>query len=87
MAKFLVIPSYENIGESVSLADEYGMGFEYNDFMTPDVLDDSANVGEMLEKYGEYPRYCTMHGDFFDVLVFSYDKMIREFPISVSARA
>ncbi len=78
MAKFLVIPSYENIGESVSLADEYGMGFEYNDFMTPTVLDDAAKVGEMIKKYAEYPRYCTMHGDFYDVLVFSSDKLIRE---------
>ncbi len=80
MAVFLVIPRPDRIEESLSLAVEYGMGFEYNDLMSPAVLDDSKKVKEITEKYLSLslPERCTMHGDFYDVLVFSSDKYIRE---------
>lgn len=80
MAGFLIIPDIENIGESLSLAEEYGFGFEYNDLMQPTALDDEENVRKITERYlsWELPGYCTMHGDFYDVLVFSSDKFIRE---------
>lgn len=79
MSRFLIIPELKNIGEHLTLANEYGFGFEYNDFFHPNMLDDPKLLSETADKYKTYPlpEYCTCHGDFFDVLVFSEDKFIR----------
>ncbi len=80
MSNFLIIPDLKNINEHLSLAKKYGFGFEYNDFFMPNVLDDSAQIEKLAADYKKFalPEYCTCHGDFFDVLVFSEDKLIRE---------
>ena len=39
MQNFLIIPKINNLDESLKLAEEYGFGFEYNDFFIPDILD------------------------------------------------
>lgn len=80
MRKFLIIPQINNIDESLKLAEEYGFGFEYNDFFTPDILENESLADELISRYKarELPEYCTMHGDFFDVLIFSEDRRIRE---------
>ena len=79
MSKFLIIPQINNIDESLKLAEKYGFGFEFNDFFFPDVLDDKSRTDELIEKYKAcgLPEYCTMHGAFFDVLIFSDDREIR----------
>lgn len=80
MSKFLIIPQLEHIESSLALAEEYGFGFEFNDFFHPSVLDDKKRIAEITAKYQAcgLPDYCTSHGDFFDVLVFSEDKLIRD---------
>ena len=80
MSKFLIIPQLKYIDESLRLAEEYGFGFEFNDFFSPDVLDSKERVKEIADSYKAYrlPDTLTCHGDFFDVLVFSSDKLIRE---------
>lgn len=80
MSRFLIIPQLNNIDESLKLAEEYGFGFEYNDFFIPDVMDDPSLTDELISRYKahELPDCCTMHGAFFDVLVFSDDRRIRE---------
>ena len=80
MSRFLIIPQLNNIDESLKLAEEYGFGFEYNDFFIPDVMDDPNLTDELISRYKahELPDCCTMHGAFFDVLVFSDDRRIRE---------
>lgn len=80
MSNFLIIPQLENIGESLSLAEKYGFGFEYNDFFSPDVLDDTERLEETVRRYKSVglPKRCTLHGAFLDVLVFSEDREIRE---------
>lgn len=80
MNRFLLIPDINRLEESLSLAEEYGLGFEYNDFWSPDVLDDMDKVRAMAKIYHSHklPELITMHGDFFDVLVFSSDRLIRE---------
>lgn len=80
MSRFLIIPQLNNIDESLKLAEEYGFGFEYNDFFIPDVMDDPNLIDELISRYKahELPDCCTMHGAFFDVLVFSDDRRIRE---------
>ena len=80
MKRILIIPKLKELSESLSLAEEYGAGFEYNDFFMPDVLDDAALCEETARKYlaEKLPEYCTLHGAFFDVIPFSVDKKIRE---------
>ncbi len=52
MAQFLIIPDKNNINESLALAKEYNVGFEYNDFFSPVMLDDKKALQEcrFLEK-------------------------------------
>lgn len=80
MSRFMIIPRIDKLDESLALAREYGFGFEFNDFYSPKVLDDTELTESIIEKYkaAGLPDYCTSHGDFFDVLVFSEDKYIRE---------
>ena len=80
MSRFLIIPQIKSIDSSLELASEYGFGFEYNDFFIPDVMDDTALTDHIISRYkaAGVPDLCTMHGAFFDVLIFSYDKKIRE---------
>ena len=80
MAKFLIIPDYNNLNESLALANKYSLGFEYNDFFTPAMLDNEPELNKRINTYNTagVPEYCTSHGDFFDVLVFSDDPLIRE---------
>lgn len=77
--KFLIIPKLDEIEESLRLAEKYGFGFEYNDFFIPDVMDDEKLTDDIVSRYKAHklPEYCTMHGAFFDVLIFSSDKKIR----------
>lgn len=78
MSKYLIIPHKEDLGQSLELAKKYDLGFEFNDFFWPDVLDDTAKQEEIIETYGavEMPKLLTSHGAFFDVLVFSLDRKI-----------
>ncbi len=80
MAAFQIIPDPEHLKESIALAEEYSLGFEYNDFFSPSVLDDERKAEELIERYRQIkvPGPVTSHGDFFDVLVFSEDKEVRE---------
>ena len=77
----LIIPDKDNIEESLHLADAYHCGFEYNDFFLPALLDDKAALRETIHFYKHLsglPDYCTSHGAFLDVTVFSDDASIRE---------
>lgn len=77
----LIIPDKAHIDESMRLCEAYHCGFEYNDFFLPAVLDDKAVLRETIDFYknlGGRPKFCTSHGAFFDVTVFSEDAMIRE---------
>lgn len=80
MKQVLIIPDRNQMGECLKLADEYGLGFEYNDFYLPAVLDDEKKLNGILNEYGKcsLPEYTTVHGAFFDVIPFSIDSKIRE---------
>ena len=77
---FLIIPDRKHINECLNLAKEYNLGFEYNDFFMPDLLDDEERLEGLISEYRrhELPEYTTIHGDFFDVIPFSMDSRIRE---------
>lgn len=80
MNKFLIIPRAAEIEKSVGLADEYGFGFEFNDFFIPDMLDDPLRIDERIEFYKKWklPGILTSHGAFFDVVIHSIDRRIRK---------
>ncbi len=80
MKQLLIIPDVNNMQETLRLANEYNLGFEYNDFFDSAVLDDEQKLEELLTTYRNYPipSYCTSHGAFFDVIPFSNDRRIRE---------
>lgn len=83
MKKLLIIPNVANMEKSLAVAKEYNLGFEYNDFFDPDVLDDDNRLNELINYYKSYklPTYTTIHGAFFDVIPFSKDKRIKEVSI------
>lgn len=79
--KVLIIPDRDNIEFSLSMVKDYNCGFEYNDFFLPSVLDQKEHYEKIIAFYKsqkDMPDYCTCHGAFFDVTVFSEDRLIRE---------
>lgn len=79
MNKVLIIPDKTRIADYMELADRYKLGFEYNDFFLPKLLDDEKKLEETQKIYldnNNIPSYCTMHGAFLDVTVFSDDSLI-----------
>lgn len=80
MRQVLIIPNREYLAECMELAKEYNLGFEYNDFFMPDVLDDIRHTEEIIEMYKKQnlPAYTTLHGAFFDVIPFSMDAKIHQ---------
>lgn len=80
MKQLLIIPNRNNLADSLEIAEKYNLGFEYNDFFNPNVLDSSEHLDEIIDSYKsvKLPNYCTSHGAFFDVIPFSPDKRIRE---------
>lgn len=73
----LIIPDRFRMDESLRLAREYALGFEYNDFYLN--LDDNAAIEENIALFRRNlpPERCTLHGAFFDVVVGSADAQIR----------
>ncbi len=77
----LLIPDPDRLSESCALADAYGAAFEYNDFFQTSLLDDEAALNERILMYRSLPRdrsRDTLHGSFYDIVVSSSDKAIRE---------
>ena len=57
MKKLLVIPDRENIEKSIALANEYNLGFEYNDFFIPDILDNEQLKENIIKDYKLHKFY------------------------------
>lgn len=76
----LIIPDHDNITQSLALAAQYDLGFEYNDFLHPEVLDAPDTITAIVRKYKNWPlpEYSTVHGAFYDVTVASPDSRIRD---------
>lgn len=79
MNKFLIIPIFNEIEKSISVAEKYNLGFEFNDFFHPAILSDEKRLNDRIENYNalKLPDFLTSHGDFFDVTIFSEDPEIR----------
>jgi len=79
MKQILIIPDKDKLKECSELVRKYGLGYEYNDFFMPDVLDDYSKTEALVSMYKnqDLPLYTTVHGAFFDVVPFSVDSRIR----------
>ena len=76
-----IIPDIQELEEYLELADRYSLGFEYNDFFDPKVLDNQSALRERIEIYRRLERPAgldTMHGAFYDLVPFSLDAGIRK---------
>ena len=73
----LIIPDQNRIEESLALAREHGLGFEYNDFYAD--MDDVFAIEDKIALYRQNlpPETCTLHGAFYDIAVGSADAKIR----------
>ena len=81
MGQIYLIPDRERIADSLALAEEYGAAFEYNDFYSPEVLDNEKLKDDYINFYLRQGRDCsqdTMHGAFLDITIHSEDPLIRE---------
>lgn len=79
--KWLIIPEYSEIGESLALAEQYRTGFEYNDFYEPGIYEDPAEVKKRIAVYRGLMRSRdedTLHGVFYDIAYTSKDSVFRK---------
>ena len=76
-----IIPDIQELGEYLELAHRYSLGFEYNDFFDPQLLDNQSALRERIDVYRRLGRptgFDTMHGAFYDLVPFSLDAGIRK---------
>jgi sugar phosphate isomerase/epimerase len=83
MGRFLIVSKADGLAEYQHISKQYDAAFELNDFYDPDVLDDEAEKNRIMEAYRSagMPAHSTMHGAFYDVVVFSRDKKIRQISV------
>jgi len=70
-----------NLKESLKLAQEYDLSFEYNDFFSVAVLDDKSLQEQIIRQYKQERKDCskdTVHGAFLDVTLHSTDPQIQK---------
>lgn len=80
--EWLIIPDFNNIQESVDLAEEYDVAFEYNDFFEPNVYSDEAEIKRRISLYkgcSRNPSRDTLHGVFLDMAIASKDPFICDY--------
>lgn len=77
--KLFVVPEIQSIDEFLAIAQEFGTGFELNDFFRPELLENESAIAERIEFYKKKmpSAGCTIHGAFFDIMIFSLDPGIR----------
>ncbi|MCM1326759.1 MAG: sugar phosphate isomerase/epimerase [Bacteroidales bacterium] len=79
-----IIPNVKELDAYVEVAGKYSLGFEYNDFFIPDLLDDPEEVRQRIAVYNGLGRpkgRDTLHGAFLDIVPFSQDSGIRKHSI------
>ena len=79
IVKYYVIPSLNKINKYLELSKEYNLGFEYNEFFKPEILDDNDKLNNIIDEYKKLSRTNdTLHGVFFDISLDSRDGLIRK---------
>ena len=79
MHKYYVIPNLNNIDKYLELSKKYNLGFEYNEFYEPSLLDNEKELNKTIDAYKNLNRKNdTMHGVFYDIVLDSNDSKIGE---------
>lgn len=80
MGKILIVARVQEYASYKELAKKYHLGFEVNDFYNPEILENKEKLNQLISFYQKngLPDDSTMHGAFFDTVLFSYDSRIRE---------
>lgn len=75
-----IIPNTANLPETIEFSAEYHLGWEFNDFMFPTVLDNEKEAARLIDLYQSHgmPQERSLHGAFLDVTVHSDDARIRD---------
>ena len=79
-----IIPNPKEMEVYEEFAGQNALGFEYNDFYVPDLLDDKEELEKRIALYQGLHREKgrdTLHGAFFDIVPFSWDSGIRRHSI------
>lgn len=77
--RYYVIPNLKELNQYLELSKEYDLGFEYNEFYIPSLLDDSKKLDEVVFAYYNLKRKNdTLHGVFLDIVLDSQDPWIKE---------
>lgn len=74
-------PNYKEAEKWAVIAEELNAAFEYDDFFMPSLIDDPAEYRRAIDAYKSLDRDRsddTLHGVFFDIVLNSMDKTIRE---------
>ena len=78
--KWVIIPDWNHLEESITIANTYNAAFEYNDFFYSDVYMDDGEICRRIKKYlslGRDTSMDTVHGVFFDIAPTSMDPIIK----------
>ncbi len=75
-----IIPDIDHIPDCMAFSTENHLGWEFNDFMYSDILDNKEETMRMINQYltSGMPEARSLHGAFLDVTVHSSDEKIRE---------
>lgn len=75
-----IIPEIEDLQACLDFTAQHHLGWEFNDFMYPDILDNQAEMARLIEIYrsGGLPPTRSLHGAFLDIAVHSSDSRIRK---------
>ena len=77
--KYYIIPNLKELDKAIKYSNEYNLGFEYNDFFIPKLLDNEYELNNALNVYKNLNRTNdTFHGVFFDICLNSNDEKIRK---------
>ena len=76
--RYHIIPKLNQLDKYLELARKYDLGFEYNEFFMPNLLDDEKALNNVINEYKKLNRKNdTLHGVFFDIVLDSQDEKIR----------
>lgn len=77
--RYYIIPNLNELNKYLELSKQYDLGFEYNEFYVPSLLDDSKKLDEAVEAYYDLKRKGdTLHGVFLDIVLDSQDPWMKE---------
>lgn len=76
-----IIPLIDNFSGTVEIIREYGANLEYNDFFSPEVYDNEAEIERLISFYTSIDRDRSgdpLHGAFIGLDISADDSVLRD---------